>query len=90
MEPLVIVDMGREALIITLLLSGPMLGVGLFLGLAIGIFQAVTQIHEATLTFIPKFLGIALVLLLLMPWMLLKLMEYTYGLFDMIGAVGLK
>ena len=90
MEPLVVVDIGREALILTLMLSGPMLGVGLVLGLAIGIFQAVTQIHEATLTFIPKFLGISLVLLFLMPWMMLKLLEFTHGLFDMIGAVGLR
>lgn len=67
-----------------------MLGVGLGLGLMVGIFQAVTQIHEATLTFIPKFLGISLVLLFLMPWMILKLMEYTFGLFDMIGRVGLS
>jgi flagellar biosynthetic protein FliQ len=90
MEPLVVVDIGRQALIITLLLSGPMLGVGLALGVVIGIFQAVTQIHEQTLTFVPKFIGIALVLLFLMPWMLIKLVEYTYGLFDMIGAVGLR
>ena len=89
MEPLVVVDMGRQALMITLMLSGPMLLVGLALGIAIGIFQAVTQIHEATLTFIPKFLGIALVLLFLMPWMLIKLVEYTYDLFGMIGRVGL-
>jgi flagellar biosynthetic protein FliQ len=90
MEPLVVVDIGRQALIITLLLSGPMLGVGLALGIMIGIFQAVTQIHEATLTFVPKFIGIAIVLLFLMPWMMMKLIEYTYGLFDMIGAVGLR
>jgi flagellar biosynthetic protein FliQ len=82
--------MGREALMLTLMLSGPMLGVGLGLGLMVGVFQAVTQIHEATLTFIPKFLGISLVLLFLMPWMMLKLMEYTFGLFDMIGSVGLR
>jgi len=89
MEPMIVVDMGREALTLTLLISGPMLLVGLFIGVAIGVFQAVTQIHEATLTFIPKFLGIALVLLILMPWMIMKLMEYTYGLFDMIARVGL-
>jgi flagellar biosynthetic protein FliQ len=90
MEPLAVVDIGREALMLTLMLSGPMLVVGLVVGLAIGIFQAVTQINEATLTFIPKFLGIALVLLFLMPWMMLKLMEFTYSLFDMIGGVGLR
>ncbi|MDR2577427.1 MAG: flagellar biosynthesis protein FliQ [Chitinispirillales bacterium] len=90
MEPLVVVDIGRQALMIVLMLSGPMLGVGLVLGLMVGVFQAVTQINEATLTFIPKFLGIALVLLMLMPWMLLKLMEFTFMLFDMIGAMGMR
>jgi flagellar biosynthetic protein FliQ len=90
MEPLVVVDIGRQALMTTLLLAGPMLIVGLVLGLMVGIFQAVTQINEATLTFIPKFLGISIVLLLLMPWMLLKLMEFTFMLFDMIGAMGMR
>jgi len=88
MDPSVVVDLGRQALYITMLVSGPLLLVGLVVGLVIGIFQAVTQIHEMTLTFIPKIVGIVLVLLLLLPWMLLKLMEYTYGLFDMIGRVG--
>jgi flagellar biosynthesis protein FliQ len=89
MDPITVVDIGRQALIITLLLSGPMLLVGLALGVIIGIFQAATQIHEATLTFIPKFLGISLVLLLLMPWMLIKLVEYTSNLFSMIGRMSL-
>jgi flagellar biosynthesis protein FliQ len=89
MEPLEVVDIGRQALIITLYLSGPMLLVGLALGVIIGIFQAATQIHEATLTFIPKFLGISLVLLLLMPWMLTMLVEYTANLFSLIGKIGL-
>jgi flagellar biosynthetic protein FliQ len=90
MEPAIVVDLGREALIITLMMAGPMLGIGLILGLMVGVFQAVTQINEATLTFIPKFLGISLVLMFLMPWMILKLMEYTFGLFDMIGRIGLS
>ncbi|MDG5815859.1 flagellar biosynthesis protein FliQ [Chitinispirillales bacterium ANBcel5] len=88
MEPSVVVDIGRHALWITLLISGPLLLVGLFIGLCVGIFQAVTQIHEMTLTFIPKILGIVTVLILLMPWMILKLIEYTYSLFDLIGRVG--
>ncbi|MDR0305801.1 MAG: flagellar biosynthesis protein FliQ [Chitinispirillales bacterium] len=88
MESALVMDIGRQALIITLLVSGPMLIVGLFVGLAIGIFQATTQINEATLTFIPKFVGIALVLMVLMPWMMLKLIEYTNWLFDLIGQIG--
>ena len=87
MDAAMVVDIGRNALIITLLISGPLLFVGLLVGLIIGVFQAVTQIHEMTLTFIPKILPIILVLLLLFPWMLLKLVEYTYGLFDLIGKV---
>jgi flagellar biosynthetic protein FliQ len=87
MDAAMVVDIGRNALIITLLISGPLLFVGLLVGLIIGVFQAVTQIHEMTLTFIPKILSIILVLLLLFPWMLLKLVEYTYGLFDLIGKV---
>jgi flagellar biosynthetic protein FliQ len=87
MDAALVVDIGRNALLITLLVSGPLLIVGLLVGLIIGIFQAVTQIHEMTLTFIPKILAMLLVFLLLFPWMLLKLVEYTYGLFDLIGKV---
>ncbi len=87
MDASLVVDIGRNALLITLLVSGPLLIVGLLVGLIIGIFQAVTQIHEMTLTFIPKILAMLLVFLLLLPWMLLKLVEYTYGLFDLIGKV---
>ena len=88
MEPTLIVDIGRQALWITLLIAGPLLLTGLAIGLVVGIFQAVTQIHEMTLTFIPKILGIVTVLLILMPWMVLKLMEYTYNLFGLIGRMG--
>jgi flagellar biosynthetic protein FliQ len=66
-----VIDIGRQAIWITLLVSGPMLIAGLFIGLIIGVFQAVTQIHEMTLTFIPKILVMVLVFLALMPWMLL-------------------
>ncbi len=90
MDPSVVVDLGRQAIYITMLISGPLLLVGLVIGLVVGIFQAVTQIHEMTLTFIPKILGIVGVLILLLPWMLLKLMEYTYGLFDLIGNMGAR
>ena len=88
MDPSSVVDIGRQALQMTLLISGPMLLVGLFIGLFVGVFQAVTQIHEMTLTFIPKILGIVTVLILLMPWMVLKMIEYTHGLFDLIGRIG--
>jgi len=88
METTLVMDIGRQALLTVLLVAGPMLGVGLFLGLAVGIFQATTQINEATLTFIPKFVGIAFVLMFLMPWMIFKLTEFTFWLFELIGQVG--
>ncbi|NLG18285.1 MAG: flagellar biosynthesis protein FliQ [Fibrobacter sp.] len=87
MDATTVIDIGRQAIWITLLISGPMLVSGLLIGLIIGVFQAVTQIHEMTLTFIPKILVMVLVFLALMPWMLLKILEYTYSLFDLIGSV---
>jgi flagellar biosynthesis protein FliQ len=83
-EPGIIIDMGRDALIISLVISGPMLLGGLVVGLVIGVFQAVTQIHEMTLTFIPKILTILGITIAIMPWMTMKLMDYTLGLFEQI------
>jgi len=82
-----VIDITRDALWITLLISGPMLLVGLVIGLIVGVFQAVTQIQEMTLTFIPKILGVGLTLLFLMPWMLQKFIDYTVNLFSLIEVV---
>lgn len=87
MEPAAVVDIGRQALLMAILISGPMLLAGLIVGLAVGVFQAVTQIHEMTLTFIPKILAIMGVLLLLLPWMILKMVDFTMSLFNMIPTV---
>lgn len=87
MDATVVIDIGRQALITTLMIAGPMLVAGLFIGLAVGVFQAVTQIHEMTLTFIPKILVMVLVFLGLMPWMLLKLVEYASHIFNLIPTV---
>ncbi len=84
MNPTLVVDIGRDALITVLLISGPMLIAGLIVGLAVGIFQAVTQIHEMTLTFIPKILAIIGVLLMLLPWMIMKITDFVLRLFTMI------
>jgi flagellar biosynthesis protein FliQ len=83
-----VIDIGRQALIVTLLVSGPMLIAGLLIGLVVGVFQAVTQIHEMTLTFIPKILVMVLVFLALLPWMLIKLVEYATSVFNLISQVG--
>ena len=63
-----------------------MLAVGLIIGLAISILQAVTQIHEMTLTFIPKMIGVVLILLATLPWMMHLLLDYTTQLFTSMGS----
>ena len=88
MDASTVIDIGRQALIVTLLVSGPMLIAGLLIGLIVGVFQAVTQIHEMTLTFIPKILVMVLVFLALLPWMLIKLVEYTTSVLNLISQVG--
>jgi flagellar biosynthesis protein FliQ len=84
MNASIVIDIGREALLTVLLISGPLLLAGLIVGLAVGVFQAVTQIHEMTLTFIPKILAIFGMLLLLMPWMIIKLIDFVTILFTKI------
>ena len=88
MDAAAVIDIGREALIVTLMLSGPMLIAGLLIGLLVGVFQAVTQIHEMTLTFIPKILVMVLVFLAMLPWMLMKLMEYPSAVFNLASKAG--
>ncbi|TAK32266.1 MAG: flagellar biosynthesis protein FliQ [Chloroflexota bacterium] len=72
-----IVRIGQDAFMTGLMVSAPILGVSLVIGLAIGVFQAVTQINEATLSFVPKILAIFAVVVLLGPWMLTVLLEFT-------------
>ena len=74
----------REAITTTLMLALPMLAVSLMIGLAISLFQAVTQISEMTLTFVPKLLGIVAMLLILGPWMLHRLLSFTQWIFALL------
>jgi len=80
-----VVDRGREALWITLELSLPLLAVGLLVGLAVSLLQAVTQIQEQTLSFIPKILAVGATLFVLLPWLLTVVIEYTRGTIDRIA-----
>jgi flagellar biosynthesis protein FliQ len=84
MEASLAIDIGRQALWITLILSGPLLLIGLVVGLFIGVFQAVTQINEMTLTFIPKILAVFGVFVFLLPWMTILMVDYTVDLFNKI------
>jgi flagellar biosynthetic protein FliQ len=77
-------DIGRQAVEMTLLLSAPLLLAALVIGLIVSVFQAATQINEQTLAFIPKLVGMFLVLLLAGPWMLQLMVEYVRRLFESI------
>lgn len=89
MGPETVLDIGREALWLAVLLAGPMLGAALAVGLFIGVIQAATQIQEMTLSFIPKLLSLVVVLFLVGPWMLRLLMTFSERLFlDIPGLVG--
>ena len=88
MTPQMVISIGREALQVTLLVAAPMLGFGLLIGLVISIFQAVTQINEMTLTFVPKILAVALALLLFMPWIINTLTDFTRHMFALIPQLG--
>jgi flagellar biosynthesis protein FliQ len=81
MSHALIVDLARSAVVTTLMLSGPLLIVALGVGLTISIVQAVTQIQEQTLTFVPKLYAVIAVMLLSLPWMLQVLVKYTTELF---------
>ena len=81
MTPEMITSMMAEGIKMTLLVSAPMLFVGLVVGLAISVFSAVTQIQEMTLTFVPKIVVVFLALLFSMPWIIEKLTTYTVTLF---------
>jgi len=81
MNPQLIIDMGRKAILTAGLLALPALATGLVVGLLVSIIQAVTQIHEMTLTFIPKIIAIALALYFFLPWMLRIILNYTSTLF---------
>ena len=77
MTPEFVVNFAQEAIKVTLFVSMPMLLLGLIVGVAISIFQAVTQIQEMTLTFVPKILIVLVALLFFSSWMLEQLMQFT-------------
>jgi len=75
------VDVVRESLTVMLLLSLPILAAGLVIGLAISIFQAVTQIQEQTLTFVPKILGMGVIAIMVTPWVTKMIVEFSTRMF---------
>ncbi len=87
MTPEFVMGLGREAITLVLLMAAPMLGFGLVVGLTVSIFQAVTQINEMTLTFIPKIVAVALALMVFLPWMISIITDFTTRLFELIPTL---
>lgn len=80
MSPEFVIKLGQETLTLILYVGGPILIVALVVGLAVSIFQAVTQVHEMTLTFIPKIIAVGLTLILILPWMMQRMIDFTTNL----------
>lgn len=83
----VILDIFREALVLSIKLAGPLLLISMLVGLVIAILQAATQVHEQTLTFVPKALTIVVLLLLLAPMMISSCSEFMDHIFELITKV---
>jgi len=79
--------LGRHAMEVTLMIASPMLATALVIGLVVSIFQAATQINEATLSFIPKLVGVFLALIIAGPWMIGVMVDYMRLMFSGIPAM---
>lgn len=87
MTPELVVSVGREAILTMLMVAAPMLLSGLLIGLIISILQAITQVHEMTLTFIPKIAVVAFSLLIFLPWIMNMIVSFTIRLYGIIPTL---
>ncbi|MBH68678.1 MAG: flagellar biosynthetic protein FliQ [Rhodospirillaceae bacterium] len=88
MNELEAIEIGREAILVVLTMSVPVMGIALVIGLIIALFQALTQLQEMTLVFVPKIVVVFGALAILLPFMLTTLTEYMVGLADKIIGLG--
>lgn len=89
MTPSLAVHLISRAMMVALMVAAPLLATALIVGVLVSLVQALTQIQEQTLTFIPKLIAVAIVLLLCMPWMITQLVNYIVAAFDLLpGMVG--
>jgi len=77
----------REAMVLTLMVSAPLLAAGLIIGVIVSIFQTVTQIRETTLTFVPKIIGVMVFMVLFGPWMMSIVLSYTSRMIQTIQTI---
>jgi len=87
MTPEFVISLGRDAIITLLMVAAPMLISGLLIGLIVSIFQAITQVHEMTLTFIPKIAAVAVALLVFLPWIVNYIVDFTQRVFAVIPTL---
>ena len=87
MDTAMVVDLGREALWVAVIISGPLLGIALIVGLLIGIIQAATSINEMTLSFIPKIAALVVVLIGLGSWQISVIVDFTRRIFERIPTL---
>jgi flagellar biosynthetic protein FliQ len=88
MTDVMVIKLIREALMTILVVSAPMLGIGMLVGLVVAIFQTTTSIQEQTLTFVPKIIAIFGAIIIFGPWIIRTLVNYTYNIFALIEKVG--
>ena len=81
------IDTAQNAFVIALQIGGPLLGASLVVGMMVSVFQAVTQINEQTLTFVPKIIAVFVAMLVAGPWLMSSLVSYTSNLFSMLPAM---
>ena len=85
-----LLDLAKTTLLTALMICAPALLVGMLVGLTVSFFQTVTSLQEQTLTIVPKMLAVLLTIVLLMPWILGTLREYTASLFSNLAAYGMS
>jgi len=79
MDAQMAIDMGRQAILVTLLVSAPVLAAGMGVGLLVGLFQALTHIQEQSVAFVPKIVFMILTLSLTLPWLVARMLDYAQG-----------
>ena len=87
MDTAMVVNFGRESLLVAVMVASPLLGIALAVGLLIGIVQAATSINEMTLSFIPKLAALVVVLMILGSWQISVMVDFTRRLFERIPTI---
>ena len=87
MSQALVIDLARNAIMLALLVGGPLMLVALVVGLVVSVFQAVTSIQEQTLSFVPKLIAVSIAFLVALPWMMEMMVRYTTDLFRSIPTI---